>query len=221
MLLAYIDEIGETGAFVSPSDRRYKTSAAFGYGGFVIPAENARQFGAEFTKSKREVFAALLEKAEHPGRWEFKGAQVFHPTGARDYPQQLRAFDHLVKRIKQLASKFTSDGGIRSPSDWRRDAATSSRPDSTGRVRPKPHMLCVHGSPSTTCGVSLSPSTILSTAVTCRIVLCRSFIHTNGVPAGEIHGCNSYLLGVSRAADPSDQPPSGALRPSGSVGVSR
>lgn len=38
MLLAYIDEIGEPGAFVAPDHRRFNTSAAFGYGGFVIRA---------------------------------------------------------------------------------------------------------------------------------------------------------------------------------------
>jgi len=49
MLLAYIDEIGETGAFVSHDHPKFNTSPAFGYAGFVIPAVNARRFGAAFT----------------------------------------------------------------------------------------------------------------------------------------------------------------------------
>lgn len=106
MLLAYIDEIGETGAFVSPDDKRYNTSAAFGYGGFIIPADSARAFGAEFTKGKRQVFAPLLQEVEHPGRWEFKGSKIFRPTAAKDYPQQLRMFDHLVKVLKSLGGQL-------------------------------------------------------------------------------------------------------------------
>lgn len=35
MLLAYIDEVDETGAFVSRDHSRYKTSPAFGYAGFA------------------------------------------------------------------------------------------------------------------------------------------------------------------------------------------
>ncbi len=46
MLLAYIDEIGSSGAFVHPSHQRFSDSPAFGYGGFIIPEENAREFGA-------------------------------------------------------------------------------------------------------------------------------------------------------------------------------
>lgn len=37
MLLAYIDEIGETGAFVARDHPKFKTSPAFGYAGFIIP----------------------------------------------------------------------------------------------------------------------------------------------------------------------------------------
>lgn len=42
MLLAYIDEIGATGAFVNHDHEKYSDSPAFGYGGFIIPVENAR-----------------------------------------------------------------------------------------------------------------------------------------------------------------------------------
>ena len=48
MLLAYLDEIGAPGAFVSPSHPRFADSPAFGYGGFIIPEDKARVFGAYF-----------------------------------------------------------------------------------------------------------------------------------------------------------------------------
>lgn len=42
MLLAYIDEIGATGAFVNHDQEKYSDSPAFGYGGFILPVENVR-----------------------------------------------------------------------------------------------------------------------------------------------------------------------------------
>ena len=41
MLLAYIDEIGQIGAFVHPRHKRFSDSPAFGYGGFLIPEDKA------------------------------------------------------------------------------------------------------------------------------------------------------------------------------------
>lgn len=42
MLLAYIDEIGATGAVVNHDREKYSDSPAFGYGGFILPVENVR-----------------------------------------------------------------------------------------------------------------------------------------------------------------------------------
>lgn len=53
MLLAYIDEIGETGAFVARDHARFNTSPAFGYAGFIIPADSCRTFGQAFAEAKR------------------------------------------------------------------------------------------------------------------------------------------------------------------------
>lgn len=44
MLLAYIDEMGATGAVVNHDHEKCSDSPAFGYGGFIIPVENALVF---------------------------------------------------------------------------------------------------------------------------------------------------------------------------------
>lgn len=106
MQLAYIDEVGETGAFVGHDDRRYNTSAAFGYAGFVIPAESARRFGAIFQREKRTLFRREIEAAEHPGRWERKGAEVFRPQTWERYPEQIRVFNGLVRRLRDLDGRL-------------------------------------------------------------------------------------------------------------------
>ncbi|MCJ0700252.1 DUF3800 domain-containing protein [Frigoribacterium faeni] len=99
MLLAYIDEIGETGAFVGRDHARYKTSPAFGYAGFIIPENKARYFGALFQSAKAELFKKELSEADHPGRWEKKGSDVFRPDTRTRYPAQLRVFDSLVSQV--------------------------------------------------------------------------------------------------------------------------
>lgn len=106
MLLAYIDEVGETGAFVSPSDRRYNTSPAFGYAGFILPAAEARHFGAIFNSQKRVLFKNEHAAAGNSGQWEVKGASLFRPETPERHPQNLRVFDHLVGQVQSLGGKL-------------------------------------------------------------------------------------------------------------------
>jgi hypothetical protein len=102
MLLSYIDEVGEPGAFVARDHPKFSTSPAFGYAGFVVPAECARKFGREFTHRKREVFKTELENVENPGRWERKGASIFRPDTLEKYPQQIRVFNSLVSTLRAM-----------------------------------------------------------------------------------------------------------------------
>lgn len=99
MLLAYIDEIGEPGAFVSHDDKRFNTSPAFGYAGFIIPAHRAREFGARFTAEKKTRFSHEIANARNPGRWEAKGADLFRPDTPDQRPENLRIFNGLVRTV--------------------------------------------------------------------------------------------------------------------------
>lgn len=40
MLIAYIDEVGEAGAFISKNHPRFNISPVFGYAGFIVPEEH-------------------------------------------------------------------------------------------------------------------------------------------------------------------------------------
>lgn len=64
MLLAYIDEIGSTGAFIHPNHNRFSDSPAFGYGGFIIPEESAREFGSYFNERPQNfrLLGSLISK---------------------------------------------------------------------------------------------------------------------------------------------------------------
>lgn len=106
VLLAYIDEIGETGAFIARDHPRFNTSPAFGYAGVILPAEKAREFGAVFTEEKRRVFKSEISEADHPGRWERKGASIFRPDTLTKYPQQIRVFNGLVSHVRRLGGSL-------------------------------------------------------------------------------------------------------------------
>ncbi len=106
MLLAYIDEIGEPGAFVSKDHARFNTSPAFGYAGFIVSEDKARLFGSIFTEEKRRVFKTEIAESENPGQWERKGASVFHRYTHEKFPQQIRVFNSLVWKLRSLGGNL-------------------------------------------------------------------------------------------------------------------
>lgn len=106
MLLAYIDEIGEPGAFVSRSHPQFRTSAAFGYAGFILPAQEARHFGAIFSSEKQKLFKSLIQKSPNPGQWERKGAEIFNALAPAEHPHQLRVFDTLVNAAHGMGGRL-------------------------------------------------------------------------------------------------------------------
>lgn len=102
MLVAYIDEIGEPGAFVSKSHARYNTSPAFGYAGFIVPEDKARFFGSVFVERRRQLFAHELAKAAIPGQFEKKGSAIFTKETPVRGPQYERVFRHLAREVLRL-----------------------------------------------------------------------------------------------------------------------
>lgn len=101
MLLAYIDEVGEAGAFVSREHKKFNTSPAFGYAGFILPAKNARAFSQYFTHEKRTLFSDAYKRAENQGRWEVKGSDVFRPNTYKQFPENIRVFRGLVSSLRR------------------------------------------------------------------------------------------------------------------------
>lgn len=106
MLLAYIDEIGETGAFVSREHKRFNTSPAFGYGGFIIPAENARIFSRHIHEHKRTRFKQELDRSQNPNHWEVKGSDLFRHNTPKVAPGNFRIFHSLVQYLRHLDGKL-------------------------------------------------------------------------------------------------------------------
>jgi hypothetical protein len=138
--LAYIDEIGETGAFVARDHARFSTSPAFGYAGFIVPAVNARVFGSYFNVQKRTVFATEIAKAPNPGQWERKGASIFRPDTPAKYPQQIRVFNFLVGKVRELGGclfYYADEKPVGTPAQTRLDPTsreTSAMQETLNRI---------------------------------------------------------------------------------------
>ncbi|CAB0889220.1 hypothetical protein FRC0393_02152 [Corynebacterium diphtheriae] len=102
MLLAYIDEIGSTGAFIHPNHNRFSDSPAFGYGGFIIPEESAREFGSYFAERKKIFFRNEIPNNIDPGRWEKKGSDLLFALAINERPQNLRLLGSLISKLRKL-----------------------------------------------------------------------------------------------------------------------
>lgn len=106
MLVAYLDEIGQPGPFVSLDHPRFNESPAFGYAGFAIDEKHVREFGAVFTKNKRRIFPEEERNSSHSGRWEKKGSELLYAKAAQERPQNIRALASLINFLNKLGGKL-------------------------------------------------------------------------------------------------------------------
>lgn len=97
MLVAYLDEVAEVGAFVSKTHRNYNGWPAFGYAGFVISSNYVRAMSQCFTEKKRRLFAHLIPIEATAGTWERKGSDIFTPVAWDCYRRPIEGFRELVR----------------------------------------------------------------------------------------------------------------------------
>lgn len=104
MLLAYLDEIGAPGAFIHPAHPRFSDSPAFGYGGFIIPAKNARRFGAFFASAKKDLFAPSIPEGTDPSQWEKKGSDLLYAKVFEERRENL--LGSLISNLRQCGGQL-------------------------------------------------------------------------------------------------------------------
>ncbi len=102
--LVYLDEFGHVGPFVSRTDPKYKTSPLFGLGGFIIPAENARNFSAWFNWLKSSIFSYEIAQSGIPAfHWEKKGSKFFKTHGMLKYGKNnYQILKLVISKIKHF-----------------------------------------------------------------------------------------------------------------------
>ena len=136
MLIAYIDEVGEAGAFISKDHKRFNTSPVFGYAGFVIPEQHVHALSRDVAATKKKFYSFLYgEGTEEPGdyapTWERKGSDLLskHAMG-RAGRQEVVELRSLLARIpSRYGGKlfyFVREKPIGSPGQvWGKDTGNS------------------------------------------------------------------------------------------------
>ena len=103
--LAYLDEFGHVGPYVSRTHPRHNDSPVFGFAGFVMPAEEVRGFGTWFYQRKCELLDFEIRRSvKHPASWEKKGAFLYRAANRTRYRQLHRTTNRLLGRIERPAA---------------------------------------------------------------------------------------------------------------------
>lgn len=117
LYLAYIDEFGHLGPFLSATDAKHKTHPVFGLGGFVLPYHHVRSFSTWFFQQKNRLLQFELQKSgEHPAKWEKKGSSLYTVTNVNKYVELRKATFRLLNKIRELKG-FTICVGVEKRQD--------------------------------------------------------------------------------------------------------
>lgn len=104
--IAYLDEFGHIGPFVSRTDERFKESPVFGLAGLILPADEVRSFGTWFFQRKRDLLAWEIERAgKHPATWEKKGAALYTLTNIEKYAELRKFTNRFLNKIEAIGGR--------------------------------------------------------------------------------------------------------------------
>lgn len=104
--IAYLDEFGHIGPFVSRQHPQHNTSPVFGLGGFVLPSSKVRAFATWFYQLKCNLLQFEIDRDGIPAyQWEKKGAALYTTTNVLRYRELRNATFRLMNRIER-------DGGM-------------------------------------------------------------------------------------------------------------
>ncbi|MDY0270581.1 DUF3800 domain-containing protein [Trichloromonas sp.] len=100
LYIAYLDEFGHIGPYVSHDHPSHKTHPVFGLGGIVLPHGQVRCFATYFFQLKNRLLEFELKKSgKHPAKWEKKGAALYTLQNVQKYPELRKATFRLLNRI--------------------------------------------------------------------------------------------------------------------------
>lgn len=120
--VAYLDEFGHVGPYVSRDHARYKTSPVFGLGGMLLPAREVREFAIYFYRLKSQLLAWDLQHKNPCGlpayQWEKKGSQLYTPRNVTQYKQLRQSTFRLLNHIRRVGGHvfYTREKKVRLPS---------------------------------------------------------------------------------------------------------
>jgi len=118
--IAYLDEFGHIGPYISRDHPNHNTSPVFGLAGLVLPAGSVRSFATWFFKRKCELLAWEIERSgAHPAQWEKKGSSLYTVKNVERY-RELRNFTNRFLRKITSCGGFVIFVGVRKTNDPRR-----------------------------------------------------------------------------------------------------
>lgn len=104
MLIAYIDEFGHQGPYISHDHAKYNTHPCFGYAGYILPAENVREMSGYFKYVKEQLLAVEIELSGVPSdQWEKKGSALLTTRNIKRYGDELApALSRIYRKLGKL-----------------------------------------------------------------------------------------------------------------------
>lgn len=104
--IAYLDEFGHIGPFISRSDKRYQESPVFGLAGLVLPVGEVRAFGTWFFQRKQELLAWEIKRAgQHPATWEKKGSSLYTLKNIQNYTELRKFTNRFLNKIHSVGGR--------------------------------------------------------------------------------------------------------------------
>lgn len=102
LYIAYMDEFGHIGPYISHDHSRHKTHPVFGIGGMVLPYSQVRQFATFFFQLKNRLLNFEIQRdGIHPAKWEKKGSSLYRTDNILKYPELRNATFRLLNKINK------------------------------------------------------------------------------------------------------------------------
>lgn len=111
MLIAFHDEFGHCGPFISRSHSNHNTSPVFGLAGYVMPNRHVRHFATFFFQLKSWMLAHELNQCGvHPATWEKKGSQLINTKNIKKYAHIREGIHRLLNELYKCQGRIVFYG---------------------------------------------------------------------------------------------------------------
>lgn len=106
--VAYLDEFGHIGPFISREDPRHNTSPVFGLAGVLLPVHEVREFAIFYYQLKCQLLRWELESIEKnpdkipPYQWEKKGSSLYTVKNINAYRELRQATNRLLNKVQSI-----------------------------------------------------------------------------------------------------------------------
>lgn len=98
--IAYLDEFGHIGPYVSRGHPRFSESPVFGLAGLILPIDEVRGFATWFFERKKELLAWEIDRSgKHPATWEKKGSALYTLANVQRYAELRKFTNRFLNRI--------------------------------------------------------------------------------------------------------------------------